>query len=124
MNNSNHIILILGGVLLNCAAQLFIKKGMIINGEMSVSFSSISQSLVPLLKNIYLWMGMFCYGVSVLLWMIVLSKVDVSYAYPFLSIGYVIAAIAGTAFLGESLSSIRIAGITVICIGVYLISRS
>ena len=124
MGNLNNLSLILGGVLLNCAAQLFIKKGMMVNGEVSVNFASITQSIVPMLTNIYLWMGMVCYGISVFLWMIVLSKVEVSYAYPFLSIGYVIAAIIGYAFLGESLSAVRVIGIIVICVGVYLISRS
>ena len=55
--------------------------------------------------------------------MLVLSKVEVSFAYPFLSIGYVVTAFAGYWLLGESLSVMRIVGILVICIGVYLISR-
>jgi multidrug transporter EmrE-like cation transporter len=124
MHNFSNLALILGGVLLNCAAQLFIRKGMLMNGEVSVNLSSISGSLLPMLKNAYLWAGMFCYGISVFLWMIVLSKVEVSYAYPFLSIGYVVAAFIGYKFFGESLSAIRVAGIAVICVGVFLISRS
>jgi multidrug transporter EmrE-like cation transporter len=124
MNNLNNIGLILGGVMLNCAAQLFIKKGMMVNGEVFVNPTSIAQSIIPMLKNIYLWFGMFCYGISVFLWMIVLSKVDVSYAYPFLSIGYVFAAIIGFLFFGELFSMVRVAGIAVICTGVWLISRS
>ena len=67
---------------------------------------------------------MICYALSILLWMAVLSKVEVSFAYPFLSIGYVVAAVVGYYFFGESLSVIRIVGIVIICIGVYLISRS
>ena len=74
--------------------------------------------------NLWLWVAMFCYAISVGLWMIVLSKVEVSYAYPFLSIGYVVAAILGFFFFSESLTPTRIAGILVICAGVYLISRS
>ena len=124
MTNLNNIGIILTGVMLNCAAQLFLKKGMMVNGEVFINPSSIAQSIIPMLKNIYLWSGMFCYGVSVFLWMIVLSKVDVSYAYPFLSIGYVFAAIAGLLFFGELLNPARIAGIVVICLGVWLISRS
>ena len=56
--------------------------------------------------------------------MAVLSKVEVSFAYPFLSVGYVVAAVVGYYFFGEALSVIRIVGIVIICIGVYLISRS
>ena len=59
-----------------------------------------------------------------LLWMVVLSRLEVGYAYPFLSLGYVVAAVAGYYFLGESLSILRIAGILVICLGVFMVARS
>lgn len=117
-----NIILILLSVLLNCAAQLFIRKGMLQIGEVGVA--GLVRVLVPMLLNVYLWSAMLCYAVSILLWMTVLSKVEVSFAYPFLSIGYVVAAVVGYYYLGESLSLIRIMGILVICIGVFLISRS
>lgn len=81
-------------------------------------------NLGVMVTNIWLWGAMICYALSILLWMAVLSKVEVSFAYPFLSIGYVVAAVVGYYFFGESLSVIRIVGIVIICIGVYLISRS
>lgn len=117
-----NIIMILSSVLLNCAAQLCIRKGMIDVGETGVG--NMVSNLLPMITNIWLWAAMFCYGISILLWMAVLSKVEVSYAYPFLSIGYVVAAIVGWQFFGESLSLTRIAGILIICVGVVLISRS
>lgn len=117
-----NIIIILVSVLLNCTAQLLIRKGMLQIGEVgAVDFIKL---LIPMLSNLYLWSAMLCYAVSILLWMVVLSKVEVSFAYPFLSIGYVVAAVIGYYFLGESLSLSRLAGILVICIGVFLISRS
>ena len=102
-----NILLILISVLLNCAAQLCIRKGMLIVGE--VGMSGMVQNLGAMISN---------------LWMAVLSKVEVSFAYPFLSIGYVVAALVGYYFFDESLTFTRIAGIMVICVGVYLISRS
>lgn len=117
-----NIILILISVLLNCAAQLFIRKGMLQIGEVGVA--GLVKVLVPMLLNVYLWSAMLCYAVSILLWMAVLSKVEVSFAYPFLSIGYVVAAVVGYYYFGETLSLARITGILVICIGVFLISRS
>lgn len=117
-----NIILILVSVLLNCAAQLFIRKGMLQIGE--VGAAGLVKVLVPMFLNAYLWSAMLCYAVSILLWMAVLSKVEVSFAYPFLSIGYVVAAVVGYYYFGESLSLTRILGILVICIGVFLISRS
>ena len=117
-----NIILILVSVLLNCTAQLCIRKGMLLVGE--TGMSNMSTNLGVMVTNIWLWGAMICYALSILLWMAVLSKVEVSFAYPFLSIGYVVAAVVGYYFFGESLSVIRIVGIVIICIGVYLISRS
>lgn len=118
----NNIIMIISSVLLNCAAQLLIRKGMLVVGEVGVS--SLISHLGAMICNLWLWSAMICYGISILLWMAVLSKVEVSFAYPFLSIGYVVAAIICWQLFGESLSLTRIAGILVICVGVFLISRS
>jgi multidrug transporter EmrE-like cation transporter len=57
-------------------------------------------------------------------WLLVLSRVQVSFAYPMLSIGYIVSAVAGFYLLGEDLSFLRIAGIVVIIAGVFLISQS
>ncbi len=118
----NNILMILGSVLLNALAQLLIRKGMLQIG--SVGVGNIVESIVPMITNLWLWGAMLSYAVSILMWMSVLSKVEVSYAYPFLSVGYIVAAVAGYALFSENLSITRIAGIIVICIGVILISRS
>jgi multidrug transporter EmrE-like cation transporter len=89
-----------------------------------IDYSNLVRSICIMLTNLYLWLAMLCYGVSIFLWMAVLAKVEVSYAYPFLSIGYVVVLIAGYYFFNESLSFIRIIGVIVICVGVYLISKS
>jgi len=117
-----NIILILLSVLLNCAAQLLIRKGMLVEGE--VGMQNMLSHVGSMITNVWLWGAMLCYALSILLWMSVLSKVEVSYAYPFLSVGYVVSAVAGYALFNENLSPIRIAGIIVICVGVILISRS
>lgn len=117
-----NIILILLSVLLNCAAQLLIRKGMLIEGE--VGMQNMLSHVGSMITNVWLWGAMLCYALSIFLWMSVLSKVEVSYAYPFLSVGYVVSAVAGYVLFNENLSPIRIAGIIVICIGVILISRS
>ena len=117
-----NVILILLSVLLNCAAQLLIRKGMLVEGE--VGMQNMLSHVGSMITNLWLWAAMLCYALSILLWMSVLSKVEVSYAYPFLSVGYVVSAVAGYALFNENLSPVRIAGIIVICIGVILISRS
>lgn len=117
------VIIILISVLLNCTAQLLMKKGMLMVGEV-VGGKQLFSILPSMITNGYLWLSAICYIFSFGFWLIVLSRVDVSYAYPFLSIGYVIAAIAGYYLFGDSVTPVRIAGILVICIGVILISRS
>lgn len=119
---AGNILVILFAVILNCAAQLLMRKGMLQVGGLSVT--QVFTHLMTLAGNIWLWMAVICYVVSMLTWLAVLSKVEVSFAYPFLSIGYVLAAVGSYAFLGEHLGPTRIAGILVICIGVILISRS
>jgi multidrug transporter EmrE-like cation transporter len=68
--------------------------------------------------------GLACYVVSVALWIVALSRVDVSIAYPMLSIGYVVNAFAAWYLFGEALTPLRLTGIAVIVLGVFLISRS
>ncbi len=116
--------LILAGVLLNTAAQILIKQGMLVIGHFDFVLSNILPIGGKLALNPYIVGGMFCYAVSIVFWFMVLSRVAVSYAYPMLSIGYIVAAVSGRLFFGEPLTLSRMSGIVVICLGVYLISRS
>jgi drug/metabolite transporter (DMT)-like permease len=68
--------------------------------------------------------GLGCYVISVVVWILGLSRVDVSVAYPLLSMGYVINAVAAWWLFGEVLSAQRLLGIGVILIGVVLVARS
>jgi multidrug transporter EmrE-like cation transporter len=118
-----NIALILVSILLNAGAQLLMRSGMLRVGEVEIG-ASLIKAVPRMATNIFLWLSMVCYGISIASWMVVLSKVEVSFAYPFLSIGYVISAVIGYFFMGESITAIRIAGIAVICVGVILIARS
>lgn len=117
-----NFILIIISVLLNCAAQLLMRKGMLNLGE--VGLAQLYTHFWAMLANIWLWLAMFCYGASILFWMIILSKEEVSYAYPLLSMGYIVAALAGYMLFNESLTPMRICGILVICLGVALVTKS
>ena len=77
------IMIILLSVLLNCSAQLCMKKGMMVIGEITGGMQGFIAVLPVMMTNFYLWISAICYVVSILLWLVVLSKVDVSYAYPF-----------------------------------------
>ncbi|MDE2088907.1 MAG: EamA family transporter [Gammaproteobacteria bacterium] len=116
--------LILTGVLLNAAAQLLLKAGVERVGVIGLSWNGIVSSGFRLALEPYILGGLLCYVVSVVVWILALSRVDVSIAYPMLSIGYVVTALAAWALLGESLSMARIVGIAVIILGVFLVARS
>ena len=119
-----NLLMIVASVLLNAAAQIFLKKGMMAIGDVQVSIGAVWDLLPKLLIEINIWGGFACYAVSILLWLVVLSKVEVSYAYPFLSIGYIVTAFIGYYFLGESMSFYKVSGIAVICAGIVLMYHS
>ncbi len=118
------LILILLSAVINTTAQLLLKAGADKLKISSWSFQHWGDLLLQLSSNPYLILGCACYVSSVLVWIIVLSRVPVSFAYPMGSIAYVITAIAAVLIFNESLSLTRIIGILVIIFGVYLITRT
>lgn len=120
----NTIPIILLGVLLNAVAQLCLKAGTAKTGPIALSLDNAWTLFWQLALNPMIVLGLSCYVVSVAAWIIALSRVDVSFAYPMLSIGYVVSAFAAYYFLGESLTPMRLGGIFVIILGVYMISRT
>ena len=116
--------LILIGVLLNAAAQLLLKAGTNRIGAFEFSVAN----MVPIAKQValqpHIVAGLGCYVVSVVVWIMALSRVPVSVAYPLLSIGYIVNAFAAWHLFGESLTAQKLIGIGVICIGVWLVAKS
>lgn len=121
---NRYLPLILSGVFLNAAAQIALKQGMITVGMFGFSLQNLVSAGIRVLLNPFVMAGLSCYVVSVVVWLIVLSRVEVSYAYPLLSVGYIVVAFAGRAFFGEALGPVRWLGILVICAGVWLITWS
>jgi multidrug transporter EmrE-like cation transporter len=116
--------LLLGGVLLNAAAQLLLKAATRHSGELVADSGRVSwDGVFQVLGAVPLWIGLCCYGISVILWLGALSRVPVSVAYPMLSIGYVVNAFAAAVLFGEALSVPKLAGVALICAGVFLLAR-
>ena len=116
--------LLLGGVLLNAAARLLLKAATRHSGELVADSGQVSWAAVlQVLGAVPLWVGLGCYGISVILWLGALSRVPVSVAYPMLSIGYVVNAFAAAVLFGEALSVPKLAGIALICAGVFTLAR-
>ena len=101
------------GVLLNAGAQLLLKAGT--NAEPLGLRLAIEPHILA---------GLACYVVSVVVWVVGLSKVPVSIAYPMLSIGYLINAIAAYYLLGEAVTPMRLGGIGILIAGVFVVARS
>ncbi|MDG4552544.1 MAG: SMR family transporter [Candidatus Contendobacter sp.] len=116
--------LILTGVLLNAAAQLLLKAGTNTLGVITPTAANALPLTWTVVTNPHFLGGFACYGVSVLVWILALSRVPVSIAYPMLSIGYVVNALAAWYLFDEMLSGGRWLGIGFIIIGVYLLARS
>ena len=116
--------LILIGVFLNAIAQLLLKQGMLRVGSFTVDAGALSLVVPKVVANPFIWAGMASYAVSIAVWLVVLSRADVSYAYPMVSLGYVFATFFAWAVFHESVTPMRVLGIAVVCIGVYLISRT
>ena len=116
--------LILAGVLLNAAAQLLLKAGTNSVGTFAFTADNLMPVGVRLASNPFILGGLGCYALSVVVWIMALSRVEVSLAYPMLSIGYVINALAAWYLFGEALSAQRMVGIGAIVVGVFLVARS
>ncbi len=69
-------------------------------------------------------LGLALYVLSVVMWLMVLAKLDVSFAYPFVSFGFVFIALYAFFILHENMSAGRIGGISLIFLGVLLVARS
>lgn len=116
-------ILILFGVGLNAGAQLLLKAGMNQIGYFEFGMHNILPIAWRVMGNIPILTGLSAYVVSVVVWLLVLSRVPVSFAYPMLSFGYIVNAVAAYYWFGEPLTAIRMAGIFVIIAGVYLVAQ-
>jgi len=119
-----NFLLIITAVLLNALAQLFLRKGMLDFGHSLGSFFDFFVLLPKLLSNQYNLAGFLCYGLSIGLWMVVLSKVQVSVAYPMQSLGYVFVAITAYFIFGEIFTTEKGIGVGFIILGVFFLSRA
>ncbi|MFL6602372.1 MAG: EamA family transporter [Steroidobacteraceae bacterium] len=112
------------GVLLNAFAQLGLKAATRVTGPLIVPGGGTWNRALELLTVPSLWFALSAYGLSVVVWLVGLSRVPVSQAYPMLSMGYVINIGLAWWLLGEVPNAQRVIGIGVIVAGVVLVARS
>jgi drug/metabolite transporter (DMT)-like permease len=116
--------LIFAGVMLNAAAQILMKSGTNAVGHFEFSMENLLPIGLKLATEWHIVTALFCYVLSVVVWILALSRVPVSIAFPMLSMAYIVTAVAAWYLLGEPLSMTKLAGIGVIILGVIIISRA
>jgi len=114
------MISVLGGAV----GQILLKKGMGAMGPLTLSLGKLGDILWRMGTNPYVIAGLAIYVTGTLFWLVALSRVDLSYAYPFASLSYVVMLVAAWLLFKEDLSLLRLAGTAVVVFGVLLISRS
>jgi multidrug transporter EmrE-like cation transporter len=115
---------LLTGVLLNAAAQLLLKAGTNRLGVVPLAPDTFATTLTRIAAEGHVVGGLVLYGISVIVWIAGLSRVPVSVAYPMLSLGYIVNALAAQYLFGEAVTMQRWLGIGFIIVGVWLVARS
>ena len=118
------IPLILFTVLTNFASQIMLKKGMTDLPKIEFSTSGILGSVFGILFNPWVFFGLLMMVVSMGSHLLVLSRVEISFAYPFLGLSFVLVSLWGYFILGENVTLLRSAGVALICLGVLFVARS
>ncbi|MDP6529111.1 MAG: EamA family transporter [Gemmatimonadota bacterium] len=119
-----NVLLILVCVALGVCGQLLLKHGMSSPGIRVTAASQIPAMIGRAIATPSVVSGFLFYGLSSVLWLVILTRVELSMAYPMLSIGYVLVVFLSRFFFHEHVTPMRILGTLVVCLGVFLISRS
>ncbi len=104
-------------IALNASAQIFLRTA-VMNKKLSFSIEVI----LELIKSIHIWYGMICYSFSIFLWIFVLSKIQVSLAYPFQALGYILGSFLAWYLLDEKVNNLNLTGLIFISIGLIILS--
>ena len=115
---------LLCGVLLNAFAQLWLKAATRVSGPLLADDAGLMNRVMQLVAVPSLWYALTAYGLSVVVWIVGLSRVPVSQAYPMLSLGYVLNIGLAWWLFGEVPNAQRVIGVGVIVAGVVLVARS
>jgi drug/metabolite transporter (DMT)-like permease len=120
------IAMILLSVGLAAVAQLTLKHGMnLVTASLRPHrFGIDATSLRALASTWAVWAGLFLFGLSALVWLVVLSRASLSFAYPFASLTYVLILLADRFILDQEISVLRYAGVACIVVGIVLVAQT
>ena len=114
---------ILISVIAGAAGQLLLKQGMGALGPVTISAGQIFNVIWRIGTNPYVVIGLAIYMGGTLFWLAAISRVDLSYAYPFASLSYVVMLVVAWQVFHENITPSRLLGTLVICVGVLLVAR-
>lgn len=106
-------------IFLGATGQFLFRVGMLQYGQ--VTIENIWRQLLSVIFTPAIFIGFMCFGVSSILWLVVISKWELSYAYPMVALGYVLAIFYGTVFLHEGISLPKLLGCLLILIGISIL---
>ena len=118
------LILILVSVCMSAAAQVMLKTGMS-QGEIGASLAQQrwASSIALVATNPWVVGGLAMYFLSAAVWLLVLARVQLSFAYPFVGLGFILTMFLGWWLMGDSIGAQRLIGTLLIAVGVVLIAR-
>ena len=118
------IAYILISVLASATGQILLKKGMSSIGALTLTPNQLGGILWRIATSPYVVIGLAIYVCGTVFWLAALSRVDLSYAYPFASLSYVIMLAASWWLFNENITPTRLLGTLIVALGVFVISRS
>lgn len=116
--------LILASVTISAVAQIALKHGMSSAAIQTALAGGLERALPSIAANLFVWLGLALYGLGAVMWLGVLARVDVSQAYPFVGLGFLLTMAFGIVLLGEAVSAGRLVGTLLVVIGVLLVAHS
>ena len=119
------LVMIVFSVSCSAFAQIFLKHGMaqpvVQDALAGGNWPAIALSIGT---NLSVWCGLFLYGLSMAIWLFVLARLDVSVAYTFVALGFIITMALGIMVLGEAFTLRKVAGTIIVAVGIYLVAAS
>ncbi len=111
---------ILVSIIFGVSGQLLLKTGMLRAGQAG---GALIAEYARALAQPYVWLGLVCFGISMLIWLYVLARLEMSVAFPFLGLNYVLIMIGSRVLFGETIGPAKIVGTACIVLGILLIAR-
>jgi multidrug transporter EmrE-like cation transporter len=120
------VFMVLLSVLLSAGSQVLLKLGMTsppIRSAMAMHAAPL-QLLLTIASSPWVLCGLFCFGLSAVVWLFVLARIPLSAAYPFVALGIVVTVLAGHFLFGEPVPALRIAGVAMILAGIAVVAAA